>query len=394
MPLTPVLTKRFGTDQPWKIDNYEALDGYAGLRKALAMAPDEIIAMVKDSNLRGRGGAGFPTGMKWQFIPQPKEGETQAALRRDQRRRGRARHLPRPADHDERPALDDRGHHHRLLRGPRHARRSSTSAARPCTRSAGSPARCARPTQGLPRQEHPRQRRRRRHRRARRRRRLHLRRRDGAARLARGQARPAAAQAAVPGDQRPLRRADRRQQRRHAGHPPVHHLGGADWFKALGPRRARPARRIYSLSGRVNNPGQYEAPMGTTLRELLEMAGGMREGHAEVLDAGRLVHADVHRRAPRCPARLRLGRQGRLDQRHLGRDDLRRLRLRRAGHAEVDPSSTSTSRAASARRAARATTGWRRSSSGSRTGTAPTEDLDTLLDTCRQHPRPVVLRAR
>ena len=71
MTLTPVLTKRFGTDQPWKIDNYERLDGYAGLRKALdACAPDDIIAMVKDSNLRGRGGAGFPTGMKWQFIPQ------------------------------------------------------------------------------------------------------------------------------------------------------------------------------------------------------------------------------------------------------------------------------------------------------------------------------------
>ena len=76
MPLTPVLTKRFGTNQPWKIDNYEALDGYTGLRKALAMEPDAIIAMVKDSNLRGRGGAGFPTGLKWQFIPQPKPGET------------------------------------------------------------------------------------------------------------------------------------------------------------------------------------------------------------------------------------------------------------------------------------------------------------------------------
>ena len=75
MPLTPVLTKRFGTDQPYKIDNYEALEGYAGLRKALTMTPDEIITVVKDSNLRGRGGAGFPTGMKWQFIPQAKEGE-------------------------------------------------------------------------------------------------------------------------------------------------------------------------------------------------------------------------------------------------------------------------------------------------------------------------------
>ena len=55
-------------------------------------------------------------------------------------------------------------------------------------------------------------------------------------------------------------------------------LGGADWWKLMGPERS-PGTSIFSLSGRVNRPGQYEAPMGTTLRELLEMAGGIRDGH-------------------------------------------------------------------------------------------------------------------
>ena len=55
-------------------------------------------------------------------------------------------------------------------------------------------------------------------------------------------------------------------------------LGGADWWKTMGPDRS-PGTSIFSLSGRVVRPGQYEAPMGTTLRELLEMAGGIRAGH-------------------------------------------------------------------------------------------------------------------
>ena len=50
---------------------YEAHEGYAGARQALsAMTPAEVIELVKDANLRGRGGAGFPTGLKWSFVPQ------------------------------------------------------------------------------------------------------------------------------------------------------------------------------------------------------------------------------------------------------------------------------------------------------------------------------------
>ncbi len=51
------------------IDRYISLDGYEAVRKALGMSSEEIINEVKASNLRGRGGAGFPTGMKWSFVP-------------------------------------------------------------------------------------------------------------------------------------------------------------------------------------------------------------------------------------------------------------------------------------------------------------------------------------
>ena len=49
---------------------YEALDGYAAVRKALgSMQPGDVTQLMKDSGLRGRGGAGFPTGIKWSLVP-------------------------------------------------------------------------------------------------------------------------------------------------------------------------------------------------------------------------------------------------------------------------------------------------------------------------------------
>lgn len=51
------------------LKEYESVGGYAGLKKALGMSPAEVMQTVKDSKLRGRGGAGFPTGTKWSFVP-------------------------------------------------------------------------------------------------------------------------------------------------------------------------------------------------------------------------------------------------------------------------------------------------------------------------------------
>ncbi len=66
-----------GFDQPWTLENYLKVGGYQALRKVLAekIAPDAIIAEVKTSALRGRGGAGFPTGLKWSFMPKNYNGD-------------------------------------------------------------------------------------------------------------------------------------------------------------------------------------------------------------------------------------------------------------------------------------------------------------------------------
>ena len=67
---TPLISQRWGTKDSRKLDVYVKQAGYKALEKALKeMTPESIIEEVKKSNLRGRGGAGFPTGMKWSFVP-------------------------------------------------------------------------------------------------------------------------------------------------------------------------------------------------------------------------------------------------------------------------------------------------------------------------------------
>ena len=68
-----------------RIDVYLEHGGYAATRKALGeLKPEQITEMVKASNLRGRGGAGFPTGMKWSFLPKQSEKPVYLAVNADE----------------------------------------------------------------------------------------------------------------------------------------------------------------------------------------------------------------------------------------------------------------------------------------------------------------------
>ena len=104
------LTQNIRPDRaPIELKDYERLGGYTALRKALgSMTPKEVVELVKDSNLRGRGGAGFPTGVKWEAMPSDSD-------------MFRPRYMITDADEMEPGAFKDRllmeGNPHQLLEG-------------------------------------------------------------------------------------------------------------------------------------------------------------------------------------------------------------------------------------------------------------------------------------
>jgi NADH-quinone oxidoreductase subunit F len=281
--LTPILTANWGDERPWTLAAYQRGGGYAALRKAVGMEPADILAAVKASEIRGRGGAGFPTGMKWSFMAPPDGGPRYLVVNADESEPGTCKDIPLMMANPhvliegvvissmaigcEHAFVYLRGEvvhvYRRLLRAVEEARAAGlvggdvlgSGRAVEVTIHAGAGAYiCGEETalldslegrRGQPRLKPPF---------------------PGAAGL---YSRPTSVNnvesiASVPGIV----------------------LHGPEWFKSMGVP-ANPDQRvqgstgfgIFSLSGHVANPGQFEAPLGITLRELIDLAGGMRSGH-------------------------------------------------------------------------------------------------------------------
>ncbi|WP_168582156.1 NADH-quinone oxidoreductase subunit NuoF [Gephyromycinifex aptenodytis] len=273
--LTPILTKPWGEAQSWSLATYERYEGYQALRKALATEPDALVQQAKDSGLRGRGGAGFPTGMKWGFLPPPDGGPRYLVVNADESEPGTCKDIPllmaSPQFLIEGMIITSYaiGCHHAFvyLRGEVvHVYRRLMQAVQEAyaagylgknilgsgfdldiTVHAGAGAYiCGEETALLDSLEGR-----------------------------RGQPRLKPPFPAVAGLY--ARPTVVNNVESIASVPPIM-LHGAEWFGQMGTERSK-GFGIFSLSGHVTRPGQYEAPLGITLRELIDMAGGIRAGH-------------------------------------------------------------------------------------------------------------------
>ncbi|MCU0283251.1 MAG: NADH-quinone oxidoreductase subunit NuoF [Candidatus Nanopelagicales bacterium] len=274
MTLTPVLTAHWDEADCYTIDGYRRHGGYDQVAKGFQMGPDALIQLVKDSGLRGRGGAGFPTGMKWGFVPQ---GD------------GKAHYLVVNADESEPGACKDiplmLANPHALIEGcilTSYAIRANWAfiyvrgevphvhrRLRAAVREAYAAGLLGTDIQGsgfdLDLVVH------------------------------------AGAGAYICGEETALLdslEGRRGQPRLKPPFPAVAGLyasptvvnnvetianvpyivrNGADWLTQWGTEKS-PGFKLMSVSGHVRRPGVYEVALGTTMRQLLEYAGGMRHG--------------------------------------------------------------------------------------------------------------------
>jgi NADH-quinone oxidoreductase subunit F len=273
---TPVLSAGWGDADSFTLAGYTRRGGYTALTKALAMESDALISLVKDSQLRGRGGAGFPTGMKWGFIPQGDGKPHYLVVNADESEPGTCKDMPlllaNPHVLVEGVAISSyairashaflyiRGEATHIVRRLQQAVADAYAAGHLGTNIGGS-------GYDLEVVVH------------------------------------AGAGAYICGEETALLdslEGYRGQPRLRPPFPATHGLygnptvinnvesiasvpsivlGGADWFASMGTEKSK-GFTLYSLSGHVKNPGQYEAPLGITLRQLLDLSGGMRDGHA------------------------------------------------------------------------------------------------------------------
>jgi len=273
--LTPVLSANWDEADSFTITGYKRNGGYTAIAKALEMPADEVIKLVKDSGLRGRGGAGFPTGNKWGFIPQGDNKEHYFVVNADESEPGTCKDTPLMMANP-----------HVLIEGiiiGSYAIRANYA----FIYIRGEVAHVVR--------------------------RVHQAIEDAYAAGLLGKnilgkgfdlelVLHVGAGAYICGEETALLdslEGFRGQPRLRPPFPAIAGLyakptvvnnvesvasvpaiinNGVAWFTAMGTEKSK-GFTLYSLSGHVNNPGQFEAPLGITLRQLLDIAGGVRSGH-------------------------------------------------------------------------------------------------------------------
>jgi NADH-quinone oxidoreductase subunit F len=273
-PLTPLLTAHWDEPDCFTIDGYRRHGGYEALATAFGQGEDGVIHTVKDSGLRGRGGAGFPTGMKWGFVPQGDGKPHYLVVNADESEPGACKDVPlllaNPHSLVEGMIIASyaiRGNHAFVyVRGevPHAIRRI-----RRAVRDAYTAGYLGQDIQGsgfdLDIVVH------------------------------------AGAGAYICGEETALLdslEGRRGQPRLKPPFPAVAGLYasptvvnnvetiasvpsilryGPQWYRQFGSEKS-PGIKLFGLSGHVVRPGIYEAPLGITMRELLEYAGGMRDG--------------------------------------------------------------------------------------------------------------------
>ncbi len=273
--LTPVLSAAWDQADSFTLEDYKRNGGYSAIAKALGMNPDEVITTIKDSGLRGRGGAGFPTGNKWSFIPQGDNKAHYLIVNADESEPGTCKDTPlllaNPhvliegiiigsyAIRANHAFIYIRGEIVHVVRRVQQAIEDAYKAGYlgknilgkgydlELTLHAGAGAYiCGEETALLDSLEG-----------------------------FRGQPRLRPPFPAIAGLYAMPTVVNNVES---IASVPAIINNGVEWFQSMGTEKSK-GFTLYSLSGHVKNPGQFEAPLGITLREILELAGGIREGH-------------------------------------------------------------------------------------------------------------------